>query len=195
VRVLLYTVLVSLALCESVSAAEGHSIRRSRWNSATVPGSTCGARGTIHLHHGSAVVSSSRWLKYGYRRVTVYREEHVAYGDLDGDGQDEAGLGIVCANDGGTAAGQLAFAQVVFRLKDDVLHVIGVVTPRRRAAGAAHAPLVTVQIVPGRVIATEYFYGPHDGDCCASGRARTIWGYSNGRLHAGPTVVTRAATK
>jgi hypothetical protein len=128
-------------------------------------------------------------------RVAVYREEHVAYGDLDGDGRDEAALGVVCANRGGTAAGQIAFAQVVFALSAGKLRVIGIVTPQGPAAAGRHAPLVTVQILTRRIVATEYFYGPHDGDCCASGRVRTIWLYNHGVLKPGETVVTRTATQ
>ena len=32
------------------------------------------------------------------------------------------------------------------------------------------------------MIASEYFYGPHDSDCCPSGRATTYWLYIHGGL-------------
>lgn len=188
-----FALLVLVATASSANAAKDQTIHHVRWNGVVVPGSVCGATGPIHLRDGSAVVASTRWR--AWPKVTVYREEHVAYGDLDGDGLDEAGFGVVCSNGGGTAAGQLAFAQVIFRLEAGRLHVVGIVTPRHLTPSAPHVPLVTVQIVPGRVIATEYFYGPHDGDCCASGRARTIWRYSSSKLHPGRPVITRPGTK
>src|SRR5262249_39278735 len=97
-------------------AAPPLGIRSVRCNEVQVPALTCWASKPIRLHGGSAVARTSHWPTYlPDHRVTIYREEHVAYGDLDGDGRDEAALGIVCANGGGTAGGQLAVAQVVFQ--------------------------------------------------------------------------------
>jgi hypothetical protein len=191
---LLGVVALGLAAPAIAHAGSPRGIRSVRWNEVAVPGSICGASGAIRLHHGYAVVRTSRWPRYlPDHRVAVYREEHVAYGDLDGDGVDEAALGIVCANTGGTAAGQLAFAQVIFRFRRESLHVIGIVTPRVHTARDRHVPLVTVDIVPERVVATEYFYGQRDGDCCASGRAKTVWLYRDGLLRPRGTDVTRRA--
>jgi hypothetical protein len=53
----------------------------------------------------------------------------VRYGDLDGDGRDEAVVDVVCSNAGGTAAGQLAFSSVVFAARGRSLRSIG--TSRR----------------------------------------------------------------
>ncbi len=186
----------SLAVGCAAVASRPPGIRSVRWNEVQVPALACWSSKPIRLHDGAAVARTSHWPVYlPDHRVTVYREDHVAYGDLDGDGLDEAALGIVCTNGGGTAGGQLAVAQVIFRLVNGSLHAVRIVRPRVRAGVAYHVPLVTVQILRGRVVATEYFYGPKDGDCCASGRARTIWRYVNGRLVPGRTVVTRPAAK
>jgi hypothetical protein len=181
--------------CAAV-ASRPPGIRAMGWNEVQVPALACWASKPIRLHDGAAVARTARWSAYlPDHQVTVYREDHVAYGDLDGDGLDEAALGIVCTNGGGTAGGQLAVAQVIFRLVSGSLHAVGIVRPRVRAGVAYHVPLVSVQILLRRVVATEYFYGPRDGDCCASGLARTIWRYVNGSLLPGPTVVTRPAAK
>jgi hypothetical protein len=47
--------------------------------------------------------------------VVVSSWSRPVFGDLDGDGRDEAALDVDCANGGGTAAGQLAFSEVVFK--------------------------------------------------------------------------------
>ena len=54
------------------------------------------------------------------------------FGDLDGDGRDEAALSVVCANGGGTAGGQLAFSAVIFKAVGRSFRVIGIVTPPQR---------------------------------------------------------------
>jgi hypothetical protein len=165
----------------------GPNIHTVSWKSATVPGSVCGAKAPIHLHGGQAVASSSRW-----GRVTVTTEPPV-YGRLSGAGQDAA-LGVICSNGGGTAASQLAFARVVYGLSGSKLSMIGVVTPRHPRAKGVHVSLITAKIVLGAVIATEYFYGPDDSDCCPSGRATTYWLYIHGGLTPQVPKVTKQAS-
>ncbi len=147
----------------------------------------CDAKAPIHLHDGQAIVSSPRWGK-----VSVATEPPV-YGQLSGSGQ-YAALGVICSNGGGTAASQLAFARVVYGLFGSKLSVIGVVTPRHPAAKGVHVSLLTAKIVLGAVKATEYFYGPHDADCCPSGRATTYWLYIHGGLTPQVPKVTKQAS-
>jgi hypothetical protein len=189
-RLAIVAALALLAVAVANAAAPG--IRSTDWNTVTLPGAVCGASAPIHLVDGQAVVDSSRWR--GIRRVLVSREQTVAYGDLSGSGDAGAALGVICSNDGGTAAGQLAFAQVVFGLTGSTLRVIGIVTPRHPNPGR-HPSLLTAKVAPGGVIATELFYGRNDGDCCPSGRATTRWLYSKGGLTPQPTVVTREPAK
>jgi hypothetical protein len=168
------------------------------WASATLPGAACGATRPIRLRHSEAYVPSAvfPW----WPAVAVYAGSGaVYYGDLDGDGRDEAAVGVVCSNLGGTAAGQLAFASVIFTARRDELRSIGIITPRQPLDGAAsHVPLVGLagmKIRRGRVIAREAWYGPSDGTCCASGRARTIWTYERGRLRPIRTMVDRPPSR
>lgn len=158
------------------------------WANVTLPGSVCGAKHPIRLRNGQAVVASSRWPEWP--RVTVAsRWNPVVYGDVDGDGADEAALVVNCNNGGGTASGVLAYAQVIFTAAEHAPRVLGVVTPQSpRTYGA---PLLQVKIHRGEIVAHEFWYGCCDGTCCPSGRATTTWAYSNGVLRLGETVVER----
>ena len=148
------------------------------WADETLPGAVCGAKQPIRLHHHTAVVNSTGWAKY--RRVTVDSGWNpVVYGDLDGDGQDEAALVVDCNNGGGTADGVMAYAQVIFTAGEKSPRVLGVVTPQSSITYGA--PLVQVKIEPGKIVAHEFWYGPKDGTCCASGRVTTVWKYVNGK--------------
>jgi len=158
------------------------------WNKAVVPGSVCGADHPIELHTGYATVRSHRWP--AVPRVSVDRGR-VVYGDLNGDGRDDAALQIVCANLGGTAAGQLAFAVVVYSPGLRAPTVIGVLTAVLRSTGR-HVPiLVPDSIGHGKVTVTEYSYGPHDADCCPTGQATTVWQFENGTFRPASTHVQR----
>ena len=179
----------ALAAAACVAVAAAHAAGRPDlhtvdWNRATLPGSVCGADRPIVLHTGSATVRSHRWPAFA--RVSVDRGR-VVYGDLNGDGRDEAALQVVCANLGGTAAGQLGFAVVVYTPGARAPRVVGVLTPTIRTPGR-HVPiLVPTSITRDEVTVTEYVYGPRDGDCCPSGRARAVWRLKDGALRPAST--------
>jgi hypothetical protein len=165
------------------------------WRQATIPGSVCGAKAPIHLRArgelSEVVVRSTRWRDWPRVEVdALWSGSHVVYGDLDGDGSDEAALIVDCNNGGGTADGQLAFAAVIYTAGPRGPRVVGVVTPQVRGQGE-HVPLLRVSIRPGKVVSHEFFYGLDDGTCCASGRATTVWTYSGGRLEVTGARVTR----
>ena len=162
-------------------------LHRVDWNRAVLPGSVCGVDHAIALHTGSATVRSSRWP--GVPRVSVDRGR-VVYGDLSG-GVDDAALQVVCANLGGTAAGQLAFAIVVYAPGPRAPKVVGVLTPVLPSTGH-HVPIIVpVSIAHGAVTVGEDVYGPNDADCCPSGRARTVWRLKAGALRPVSTVVLK----
>jgi hypothetical protein len=158
------------------------------WGSVTLPAVVCGATDPIHLRHGTAFVHSAS--KPWWPAVLV-QTGPVSYGDLDGDGRDEAAVGVDCNNGGGMAAGQLGFSSVIFSTRAGRLRVLGVVAPRQPLdLEASHVPLLgRVEILTGKVIAQEAWYGPHDGTCCPSGRAATVWRYTKGTLRPSRTVV------
>jgi hypothetical protein len=118
----------------------------------------------------------------------------VAYGDVTGDGRDEAAVVINCSNGGGTADGQIAFGAVIYTGSAKSVRVLGIVTPRQPfLPSTPHAPLLQVTLRRGKVISHEFWYRPGDGTCCMSGRATTIWHYRHGTLAPGRTFVTHKA--
>ncbi len=174
------------------STAEGVS-----WSDVTVPGAVCGAQRPIQLHDGQATVAPiPRRFEhdsfYGKHYVTVEggsQDGGVVYGHLTRGGEDAA-LYILCTNGGGTADGDLLQSAVVFRVRDGVPSVIGIVWPQTQLPKQLPT-LLQLAITPGRITVHEFFYGPFDATCCSTGRAITTWTYTGGHLRAGRPVVTR----
>ncbi len=167
-----------------------------QWSSVTLPGSVCGASRPIRLHHGSAFFTPipRRWSRDafpGKRGVTVDSGwDPVVFGDLAGSGRDDAGLIVSCSNGSGTADGALLYAWVIFSGAGGRLSVVAVVTPRVQPAEEPPT-LIEIAIGPGTITAHEFFYGPDDPTCCASGRATTVWSYTGGSLRPGAPAITR----
>jgi hypothetical protein len=109
-------------------------------------------------------------------------------------------MNVDCSNGGGMADGRLASAVVVFAAGEHTegeaeypLRVIGVITPQQPYTPGSEPPLIgRVELVPGKVIVSEAWYGPGDATFCASGRATTIWTYSHRKLISPRTVVDLA---
>jgi hypothetical protein len=188
----------SIASAGERAAGAGHALslidlRRANWREVVVPGRVCGTGKPVQLREkdAAALAHSTRWPQY--RRIIVAGSSRPdAYGDLNGDGHDEAALQVDCANLGGTAGGQLAFAVVVYRPGRHVPVPIAVLTPQIRGDRHFHVPLIYAKaIAQGRVVTMEAFYGPRDGDCCASGLARTVWHLRGDRPVPASTVVLR----
>jgi hypothetical protein len=127
--------------------------------------------------------------------VRVAAAYDVTYGKLGGVGP-AASVDAVCSNNGGTADGQIRFADVVFRGSATSVRLVGLITPRQpHSSNVSHVPLLgKVKWVHGRIVVDEYWYGPSDPTCCASGRATTAWAYRTGKLTAVRTVVTKRPT-
>jgi len=180
--------LLACASVAGVDGADGIDLHRFDWNRAQLPGSVCGADHSIELHSGYATFDSPRWPALS--PIEAARGS-VVYGDLNGGGEDAAALQIVCVNLGGTAAGQLAFAVVVYSAGLRAPTELGVLTPRLRS-GRNHVPiLMPARITRDRVVVSELYYGPHDADCCPTGRATTVWLFKAGTFRPAPTVVQR----
>jgi hypothetical protein len=115
----------------------------------------------------------------------------VSYGDLTGDGRDVAAVSVICSNDGGTADGQLAFADIVFGAVEGHLRVLGILRPQQPLTPASdHVPTMTeVMIGPGQIIGPQNWYGPNDPTAGGSGRATTTWRYSHSEFRVARTVV------
>jgi hypothetical protein len=162
------------------------------WRNVVLPGAACGATYPIRTRGNDWGAAFVRSAVFPWWPAVVVSTDAVHYGDLDGDGRDEAVLNLNCSNAGGTAAGQLAFAAVLFAVRGRWLQSIGIVTPRQPLnPTSSHVPVMSAELRRGSVVAHEAWYGPNDGSCCASGQARTIWLYENGRLRPAKTIVER----
>jgi hypothetical protein len=169
-------------------SADLHAVR---WKEVVLPGAACGASRPIRLRRQRRVFVHSA-LEPWWPLVEVYTLG-VSYGDLDGDGRDEAAVRVVCSNGGGTGGGQLGFTAVVLAARGNELNVVGIITPQQPLLpGAVNVPILgRIGLRPGRLIVQEAWYGPNDGTCCASGRATTLWKYTRSSLHPSVTSVQR----
>jgi hypothetical protein len=131
----------------------------------------------------------ARSATYGEVHLTV-ETDHVTYGDLMGDGQQEAVVDIYCDNNGGTTEGDLAYGAVVVGNQGQ-LRALGTITTQMRLPDAGHVTLIgDVHIVPGKILVTELWYRQTDASCCPSGKAVTTWSFNSGTLMSQPPVVT-----
>jgi hypothetical protein len=179
------------AYSQRIPSPDLHAVE---WAKVTLPGGVCGSSRPIRqrrYRYGPAALVHTDVDHVWWNPVVVSSWSRPLFGDVDGDGRDEAALQVVCTNGGGMAAGQLAFAAVVFKAVGRSMRVLGILAPRQPLVpGTGHTPLNNVErIERGRVIVSEAWYGPHDGTCCSSGRARTIWAYRGGRLRPERTTV------
>lgn len=175
-------------------------LRAVGWQNETLPGAVCKASNPIRLHNHIAQISHT-----GFGDVDSFGSDpdlvrvaaayDVTYGQLGGVGR-AAAVDVVCSNDGGTADGQIRFADVIFSGSATSVRLVGLITPRQRhSSNVSHVPLLgKAKWVDGRIVVAEYWYGPNDPTCCASGRATTTWAYRTGKLTAVRTVVTKQPT-
>ncbi|MET9252590.1 hypothetical protein [Streptomyces sp. NPDC003717] len=160
------------------------------WDHARVPGDFCHIAGSVGLDADSYDVTgeSSLWGTVHVNRTP----QEVVYGDVTGDGRDEAALRVGCDNGGGTAAGDIAFGAVVLTSDRGRLRALGTVTPQYEPDSGPHAALIgDLTLARGKVTAEEDWYRTSDATCCPTGVAVTVWSLSaGGTLTAGPPRVT-----
>ena len=160
-----------------------------------MPAHVCGVDEEVQLHDGNARVRSARWPEYSVVGVSAgpWEGDGLEFGDLTGDGTDEAAVTAWCTNTGGTAGGQLAHEYIIFTSDNGSIRPLGFVTPR--PSTKYHVSYIgSISIEIGRVSATELFYGPADATCCPSGRRRTTWIFERGELIRGRSHVSRTPT-
>jgi hypothetical protein len=167
------------------------------WQNEALPGAACKASRPIRLHHHVAQISHTGFGDVNSSGsnpdlVQVAAAYDVTYGHLGGVGH-AAAVDVVCSNNGGTADGQIRFAEVVFGGSATSARAVGLITAQQpHRAKVSHVPLLgKVKWAHGRIVVAEYWYGPNDPTCCASGRATTTWAYRAGKLTAIRTVVTK----
>jgi hypothetical protein len=170
------------------------------WQNETLPGTVCKSSGPIRLHNHVARIAHTGFGNVNSSGsdpdlVGVAAAYDVTFGRLGGVGR-AAAVDVVCSNNGGTADGQIRFADVIFTGSATSVRPVGLITPRQPlSSNLSHVPLLgKVRWVDGEIVVTEYWYGPNDPTCCASGRATTTWAYRAGKLTTVRTVVTKRPT-
>lgn len=170
------------------------------WQNETLPGAVCKSSSPISLHNHAAQIAHTGFGDVNSsgsdpHLVRVAAAYDVTYGQLGGVGP-AAAVDVVCSNNGGTADGQIRFADVVFSGSATSVRPVGLITPQQpHRSKVSHVPLLgKVKWVDGRIVVAEYWYGPNDATCCASGRATTTWAYHAGKLTPVRTLVTKRPT-
>lgn len=165
-----------------------NGIHRRQWTQETLTVQLCGVDGPVRFRDGSAQATSSR---FGAVELSVNDTGPVVYGDLDGDGADEAAVTVVCDNGGGTGAGELEQGSVLVGAVGGRLISIGTVVPQTPRRDHQHVPLINgVRIAAHTVTVAEGVYRAEDPDCCPGAKASTVWSLTGGRLVPGKPVVT-----
>jgi hypothetical protein len=173
------------SLTQPIPSSNLHDID---WRKVLLPGGACGSSRPIRFHRSSsgywgAAIHPDVDLVW-WNPVAVFPPSDVSVGRL-ANGHQDAAVVVGCANDGGTADGQLAFSVVVFEAVGRTLRVAGILRPHAPLNPyLGHVPLVSVKRMSrGQVVVGETWYGAYDGTCCGSGRATTVWTYRGGHFH------------
>ncbi|MEU4253479.1 hypothetical protein AB0F15_39410 [Amycolatopsis sp. NPDC026612] len=153
-------------------------LHRTKLTSIRVPASLCDTNGDFTLRNGSAAGIPSR-----YGPLDAGTTGTVVYGDLDGDGHDEAAIDVYCNYSGGNGVPGQGF--VVITGKSGKPAPIGVVKAQTQTPQTYLSAVEKITISRGRIEATEDWYHPDDAHCCPSGRAQTTWTYAAGKLTPG----------
>lgn len=167
------------------------------WSAVTVPGAVCGLNGPVTLSGGKATVDAPQ-LHAGTPQVLITDntgngQPAPVYGDLNGDGRDEAAILVWCSNTGGTAAGQLADSIVVYSADSGEAQPIGTLrTQQPPATPPVHSALIDGTVLPTfgphTVTVHELWYSATDADCCPSTHATTVWTQNGDAFQSQTTV-------
>jgi hypothetical protein len=153
-------------------------LRTVDWQQATLPAAFCHVEEPVRLRNGTARATSTLW-----GTVEVFLDVDVHYGDVDGDGWDEAAISLGCDNTGGTASSQLEFAFVVVTAQGGQLELVGEISATTMRDDAPHVPLLAEpQFAKGSITVKELWYRPSDATCCPTGASLTRWWLRDGTL-------------
>ena len=156
---------------KSKSSLDLHTVD---WPNTKIPGSLCRASGSVLLHNGLAsnVPSTFDGPEPDMAQDVSVDVKKIAYGDLTGDGKDEAALPVLCMNHNATAAGQTAMGVLVFDGSSNRLHLIGTLIGQQRRSGEPPNFLEVQQMAyatVGKLLAVESFYSSTDYNSCPTG--------------------------
>lgn len=165
-------------------------IRAVDFGDVAPPGSAC-AEGLRFTPPAAIPVANGRStvLDIGrYTRLEV--DPHVAYGDLDGDGDDEAVVHVVC---GYGANGAEDTVHVWAERGGRAVHVASLTEPPRSVTGPLPPAVDDVAVDAGRIEVTWTRYAGGDPNCCPSQLTTVTYELDGGALGRVGKPVTRSA--
>jgi hypothetical protein len=176
----------------AVAAPAGaDGIRAVDFGDVPQPGSACseGLRATPPREIPVAAGSSRVLDLAKLTQLTV--DPEVTYGDLDGDGAEEAVVHVTCAYGANGATDSIH----VWTLRgDELVHLAGLSEPTDEAvAGALPSSLQDVAAADGGVTVTWTRYAPGDPNCCPSEQARLTYELDGDTLEPQGEAVTGTA--
>jgi hypothetical protein len=166
------------------------NIRAVDFGEVAPPGSAC-AEGLRFTPPAAIPVDRGRSPVLDIGRFTQLEvDPDVAYGDLDGDGDDEAAVHVVC-NYGANAAEDTVHVWTLSRGRP--VHVASLTEPPRSITGPLPPGVTDVAIEGGRVEVTWTHYAEGDPNCCPSGLTTVGYALDGDRLDRVGRPVTRPA--
>jgi hypothetical protein len=175
----------------SMAAAAPTDIRDVDFGEVAPPGSAC-AEGLRFTPPAAIPVAQGRSPVLDIGRFTRLEvDPGVAYGDLDGDGSDEAVVHVVCTYG---ANGAEDTVHVWTQTRGRTVHVASLIEPPRSVTGPLPPAVDDVAVDGGRVRVTWTQYAVGDPNCCPSGLTTVTYELDGDGLDRVGRPVARAAS-
>ena len=175
----------------SVAADAPADIRAVDFGEVAPPGSAC-AEGLRFTPPAAIPVARGRSPVLDIGRFTRLEvDPDVAYGDLDGDGNDEAVVHVVCTYG---ANGAEDTVHVWTQRRGRTVHVASLTEPPRSVAGPLPPAVEAVAVDGPQVEVTWTRYAAGDPNCCASRLTTVSYELDGDALERVGRPVTRTAT-
>jgi hypothetical protein len=175
---------------EPVAADAPTDIRAVDFGEVAPPGSAC-AEGLRFTPPAAIPVASGRSSVLDIGRVTRLEvDPDVAYGDLDGDGNDEAVVHVVCTYG---ANGAEDTVHVWTQRRGRTVHLASVTEPPRSITGPLPPAVAGVAVHASQVEVTWTRYAAGDPNCCPSRLTTVTYRLEGDALDRVGRPVTRAA--
>lgn len=138
------------------------------WSDITISARFCGIDDTVQLSAGDANARSTTW---GEVQVHAYPDNAA----LNGAAGSLVAKQVMCANFGGTASGDIAYAYLLFKVDGPTTRILAELPAQQPRLGE-HPTMVTSISGSGETFTVdESWYKIDDANCCPSGRAQTDW--------------------
>ncbi len=169
--------------------AAGSPIRYVDFADVAQPGSACAQGLSITPPKHIAVAAGASGLLDLGRLTRLQVDRNVAYGDLNGDGHDEAVVHAVCTFGANGAEDSVQ----VWAMKGGTPALVDTVAePSAKVTGPLPPAVKKVGVAGNRVVVTWTSYAADDPNCCPSRQTVLHYRLSDGALHQSGRPVTTA---